>query len=76
MALKIIKSYMVRDSVKSQYHAPKHAYPEIEIFLKHNTSKRVGARLKGFHKDYILVDIKYYKNRVMYYFTEVEKKGK
>lgn len=76
MALKIIKSYMVRDSVKSQYHAPKHAYSEIEIFLKHNTPKRVGARLKGFHKDYILVDIKYYKNRVMYYFTEVEKKGR
>ena len=76
MALKIIKSYMVRDSVKSQYHAPKHAYSEIEIFLKHNTPKRVGTRLKGFHKDYILVDIKYYKNRVMYYFIEVEKKGK
>lgn len=76
MGIKIIKSYMVRDSVKSQYHTPKYAYSEIEIFLKHNTPKRTGTRLKGFHNDYILTDIKYYKNRIMYYFTKVEKKGK
>lgn len=76
MALKIIKSYMVRDSVKSQYHTPKNAYSEIEIFLKHNTPKRTGTRLKGFHNDYVLTDIKYYKNRIMYYFTKVEKRRK
>ena len=75
MPLKIIKSYMVRDSLKSQYHAPKHCYIEIEIFLKHNTPKRRGARLKGLNKDYILENIKYYKNHIMYYFLEIEKKG-
>ena len=75
MSLHIIKSYMVRDSIKSQYHAPKHAYPEIEVFLKHNTPKKCGCRLKGFHKDYILEDIRYIKNKIMYYFVEVEKKG-
>jgi hypothetical protein len=75
MGIKIIKSYMVRDSIKSQYHAPKHAYTNIEIFLKHNTPKRIGCRLKGTYKDYILSDIQYYKNKITYYFTEVEKKG-
>ena len=74
MSIHIIKSYMVRDSLKSQYHAPKHAYADIEIFLEHNTPKKRGGRLKGFHKDYILEDIRYFKNRIMYYFVEVEKK--
>lgn len=66
---------MVRDSIKSQYHAPKHTYTNIEIFLKHSTPKRIGCRLKGTSKDYILDDIQYYKNKITYYFTEVEKKG-
>lgn len=75
MSLKIIKSYMVR-TPKTQYRNGDSCYNEIEVFLKHNTPKRTGCRLKGFHKDYILTDIRYNKNRIMYYFTEVEKKGK
>lgn len=72
--MKIIKTFLIRTPT-SQYKSPKNfPYDDIAWYLKYNTPKKTGGRLKGLSHDYILENIKYVKNRIIYYFVEVDKK--
>ena len=67
--------YMVRDAENRQYHQPLKGYPEIEFFLESNQNKKIGHKImtQTGRKNYQLDNIKYYKNQITYYFTEIDK---
>ena len=70
--MKIIKSYMIR-TINGRYAPPKKSYAEIELFLKSSSPKIKGKRIRGRHSDFLLEDIQSYKNRIIYYFLEIER---